>query len=521
MRRERSYYRVNSKLEYFDPREYDLAGRIAKLRTLHGVIETPYLFPVVDPRRQQPPLHELEKLGFNAFITNAYLFYRRNKGKPIDIHEALKWHHPIMTDSGGYQVLVYGDVEVDNQTIVNYEKKIGVDIGVILDIPTGTKMTWEEARDALQTTFKRAVEALPWIMDSKQLWVLPIQGAPYKDLVVYSSIRSWRYPYHIHAFGSPTVFLEKYDYDRVIDLVATAKLFLPPHKPLHVFGVGHPMIIPFLVAIGGDLFDSASYILYARDGRYMTETGTKRLDELSYLPCSCPVCSKYTASELRALPYNKRVELLSLHNLYILRKEINNTKQAIKEGRLWEYLEYKSKAHPSLRKAFEIVKKYIMLMNKYNPISKSGISAMFFIDSDSLSNPRLVKTKEITHNYVLARHRGKEIILFPAIKKPYNMMNLPDKNILLYHPYLGIFPPELSNTYPYFQHEEAIILGDIRKYSQHLIKDIRRIAPRSIVIYYVEDTWSEPLAREICKELGETCTITPYTETRERDSIGK
>ncbi len=487
-------------MEYFDPREYDLAGRIARLKTRHGVIETPYLFPVIDPTRQQPPLDTVRKLGFNAVITNAYLFYKRNRGRVKSVHESLNWKYPIMADSGGYQVLIYGDVEIDNTTIVNYEKKIGVDIGVILDIPTGTRMTFQEAWKAVQTTFDRAVEALPIIMDSDQLWVLPIQGAPYKELVKYSSIRAWRYPYHIHAFGSPTVFLEKYDYSKIVELVATAKLYLPPHKPLHIFGVGHPMILPFLVALGGDLFDSASYILYARDNRYMTETGTKRIDELSYLPCNCPVCSKYTAEEIRKLPSKERVKLLGLHNLYVLRKELLKTKQAIKEGRLWEYLEYKSKAHPTLRKAFEIIKKYINLMNKYNPLTKGSPYAMFLINVDSLYNPRLVNTRYSTLNNILTSYKGRRLGLYPALYKPYNQQEwisnkISKANILLYHPYLGIFPPELSNTYPYFQHEESIDTEFMDKYSEKIISEISNIKPVAITIYYVRNTWSEHIAR--------------------------
>ena len=50
-------------MEYYDPREYDLAGRIAKLRTKHGIIETPYLFPVIDPKKQIPAINVLEEIS--------------------------------------------------------------------------------------------------------------------------------------------------------------------------------------------------------------------------------------------------------------------------------------------------------------------------------------------------------------------------------------------------------------------------------------------------------------------------
>lgn len=504
-------------MEYYDPRDYDLAGRIARLKTRHGVIETPYLFPVVNPLRQQPSIEKLYELGFNAFITNAYLFYRRNKGEIRNIHEALGWNHVIMTDSGGYQILVYGSVEIDNKTIVEYEKKIGVDIGVILDIPTGTRMSWGEAREAVFETYKRAVEALPLIMDSDQLWVLPIQGSPYKDLLIYSSIKAWTLPYHIHALGSPTVLLEKYDYEKIVELTAIARIHLPPHKPLHVFGVGHPMIIPFLVALGADLFDSASYILYARDNRYMTETGTKRLEELQYLPCNCPVCSRYSVKELLEMPRYKRIELLALHNLYILKKELNNTKQAIKEGRLWEYLEYKSKAHPSLRKAFNILKKYLEYIKKYNPATKGTTLALLLNDSDSLINPRLSLTKENTKEYILKKYRGKQILLLPAIEKPFNQektylrtkKQYKGYEILFYHPFLGVFPPQLSNTYPFFQHEVGVIDKNvIENLVNELKKVILEINPEKIVLVKIGMKPYDDIIDELLKDKNLVSTYT-------------
>jgi len=320
-------------LEYYDPRDYELAGRIGVLKTNHGVIETPFLFPVIDPYRQAVSLDRIRDIGFNAFITNAYLLYRRMRGEVFNIHDYFNWNNPIMTDSGGYQVLVYGSIDVDNKTIISYEKNIETDIAVILDVPTGARMSWSEAYDALRETMKRGLEALPYLMDSKQLWVYPVQGAPYRDLVEYSSKTGSRLPYHIYALGSPTVFLEKYEYSVILELTITARRNLPPEKPLHVFGVGHPMIIPFLVAVGADLFDSASYILYARDNRMMFEWGTQNLNELHYIPCSCPVCSKYGVEELREMNIDERTALLALHNLYMIWRELLKTKQAIKEGR--------------------------------------------------------------------------------------------------------------------------------------------------------------------------------------------
>jgi 7-cyano-7-deazaguanine tRNA-ribosyltransferase len=498
---------------HFEPKEYELAGRIGKLKTRHGVIETPFLFPVVDPVRQAPGLSVLREMGYDGFITNAYLFYKRNNGEVKNIHQALNWDKPIMTDSGGYQVLIYGDVEVDNKTIVEYEKKIGVDIGVILDVPTGSKMTWDEALKAVRETYKRAVEALPLIMDSDQVWVLPIQGSPYKDLLVRSSIQAWRLPYQMYAIGSPTLLLERYEYSVIVEITALAKLHLPPDKPLHVFGVGHPMIIPFLVAMGADFFDSASYVLYARDGRYMTETGTKNVKDLTYLPCNCPVCSRYTAEELKELGSREREELIATHNLHVLMKELRNVKQHIREGRLWELLEYRSKSHPSLKRAFHVVKKYRELLEKYNPRSKPDGKALMIIDRDSLENPRLVHTRRRSLQVLESQVRGKKIILIPAHSKPFshqpeylklkvNHAGVGEEfEALFIHPALGVFHPSLSPTYPFYQHEGGITRDVLNhKLMAGLIDELlEKTGAQELII--LESSW---MSRELFERMKES-----------------
>lgn len=497
---------------FFETKKTDLAGRIGRLLTPHGVVETPYLFPVIDPARQVPDLDKIREVGFSGIITNAYLFYKRNQGKATSIHEYLKWNSVIMTDSGGYQILVYGDVEVDNRTIIEYEKRIGSDIAVILDIPTGSKMSLEEAEKAVHETYRRGLEALPLIEESNQLWVYPIQGAPYKDLVVRSAILARKLPYDIYAVGSPTVILEKYNYPKLVELVATVRMHIPPSKPLHVFGVGHPMIVPFLVAVGADLFDSASYILYARDGRYMTEAGTKNIRELSYFPCTCPVCSRYTPQEVLALPNSKKVELIALHNLYMLMKEIKTTKQYIKEGRLWELLEQRSRSHPALAAAFNIVKNYFKLLAKHAPLASPSGRAVFIISADSFFNPRIAINVKRGMEITLKDVEGKTIILIPAYKKPYDTQNeylaiVPwiekrdDVKIAFIHPVLGVFAPGLSVTYPYYQHickltKSSIAYEKLVKY----IRELVRKKPREVII--VNTSWMNSIADKLRDELA-------------------
>ncbi|NIM45993.1 MAG: tRNA-guanine transglycosylase, partial [Nitrososphaeria archaeon] len=60
-------------------------------------------------------------------------------------------------------------------------------------------------------------------------------------------------------------------FDLLVDMILTSKMNLPPNRPLHLFGAGHPLMFSLAVAMGCDLFDSAAYSIYAKENRYMTE----------------------------------------------------------------------------------------------------------------------------------------------------------------------------------------------------------------------------------------------------------
>jgi len=438
-------------------------------------LETPYIFPVIDPtlKNQIVGLDEIRSIGFNGIITNAYLL-KKNLKTVESIHERLNFDGIIMTDSGAYQILRYGHVETSNREIVQYQCDIGSDIGVILDMPTPYYVTRENALKSAEITLNRAIEVSDIINSCREtLWVLPIQGGTHLDVLSYYARRSteiFGYGYSIYALGSPTTLLENYILDKVVDMVYTVRSSVEPSRPLHLFGAGHPLIIPFVVALGVDLMDSASYILYAKDKRYITRRATYRLDELQYLPCSCPICSKYTAEELREIPGNEVTKLLALHNLYTLYAELKEIKECIKEGRLWEYLEEKARAHPAGRRAFEAVKKYLAYIYSRAPYSKPRGKGVFIVSEDSVYNPKiLIPRRKIIENMT----PEKEHIVFIPLRRPYETshyytaepVHTPSNercieitasssyDIYLYHPVLGIVPKHLLDTYPFSQFE--------------------------------------------------------------------
>src|SRR3972149_11714332 len=131
----------------FEILQKDICGRIGRLETSHGIVETPTIMPVVNPNIQTISPSELRKFGAEMTITNSYIIYRkqelRERTMNQGLHSLLDFNGPIMTDSGSYQLSVYGEVEVDNAQIVQFQQDIGSDIGVPLDIPTPPYVSWK------------------------------------------------------------------------------------------------------------------------------------------------------------------------------------------------------------------------------------------------------------------------------------------------------------------------------------------------------------------------------------------
>ncbi|MEM3533036.1 MAG: tRNA-guanine transglycosylase, partial [Nitrososphaerota archaeon] len=231
------------------------------------------------------------------------------------------------------------------------------------------------------------------------------------------------------------------------------------------------MLMPFAVAMGCDTFDSASYYLYAKEGRYMSYSGTLRLSMLDYFPCECEVCSKYSPEELRSLPDDERVKLLSLHNLSVCFREVMEIKQAIKDGRLMELLEIRARSHPRLYAAFKAMlsdKKLIELMELHTPISKRR--GMNLFDKLSLLRPEVSRTRGRLMAYVPAK-KSDTIVLISQIGGKHRSVEAAERMVkeklpevagkasygFFLNPY-GVVPAELKFVYPFSQTNFSISL---------------------------------------------------------------
>lgn len=436
----------------FEVRYSDLAARIGKLETPHGVVETPAFVPVVHPVRQTVSTQFLKRIGFDVVITNAYITLRHygDMARKRGIHDIIGYDGAVMTDSGGYQVLEYGSVEVEPAAMAQFEKDIKSDIPIPLDKPTGYGLDYERAKEYVTVTLKNAQETLAVVGDTDAIWVGPIQGAEHYDLVENSARSLDVMGFKLMALGSPVELMEAYEFATLARMIVAAKKVIPA-KPVHLFGAGHPLTIPLAVALGCDMFDSASYMLYAKDGRYMTPSGTVRLDELVYLSCQCPICSSQSLQELRGMRTDECVVEVAKHNLHVLKAEVDAVKQAIMDGRLWEYVMQKARAHPKLMEAAKLFKEIEMLEDG-TPLFKQR--ALFFYDAIDQHRP---EAKRFRRSVASFQSRRKKLVLCPEGQvhpfystRSYREMvkRFPDAQICSYNPFLGVIPAEISDVYP-------------------------------------------------------------------------
>jgi len=435
----------------------DLCGRIGILHSNHGKIETPAFVPVIHPVKQTIPLKKIREIGFDLVITNAYITRNSYGNEAIEkgIHNIIKFDGSIMTDSGGYQVLEYGDVDVTPSEMANYETKIKTDFAIPLDKPTGFGLPKAKAKSYVDHTLKIAKQTLKQSTKNGQIWLGPIQGGEHFDLVKKSTRALVDYGFKMLALGSPVEFMESYEYQLLAKMIITAKKQMPASIPLHLFGAGHPLTIPFAVALGCDTFDSASYMLYAKRDRYITQDGTRYISKISRFSCNCEICSNFTPQELVGLDNEERTNKIAIHNLYSIKSEVDRVKEAIFEGRLWEYVIKKARSHPKLYEVIPVFTENSDFFVKYTPKFKE--KAIFLFSKEDQFRPEV-----LSYHYMVRKFRSKkktlviskETSIKPAyLTNEYSRLREKFKDSTLiqfchYNPFLGLIPLEISDIFP-------------------------------------------------------------------------
>jgi len=432
----------------FELRDRDGLGRLGRFTTPHGTVDTPTLLPVINPNQVLiPPAEMRARFGAQAVITNAYILHRsmRERALAEGVHGLLDFDGPIMTDSGAFQQHVYGGVEVSNEEIVAFQRDIRADVGTVLDRFSEPDHTpARAAKDIAETLFRTRVASE---MRGGLLLAGTVQGSIYPDLRHECAEELSKLDVAVHAIGGVVPLMETYRFRDLATVILAAKEGLRPDRPVHLFGAGHPMVFGLAVLLGCDLFDSASYHKYARNGRLMFSDGTRHVEDLREVPCECPACSTATVESLRT---NER--LRAEHNLYASFAELRRVRQAVADGHLWELVERRCRSHPALLDALRELRHHNEFLERFEPLSRRG--AFYFVGPETQHRPILHRFRACLQERY---HPPKRfVVMFPEGARPYaaarkaeiaRLLQLVDSHFLVKSVW-GPVPIELDEMHP-------------------------------------------------------------------------
>ncbi|MFW9970097.1 MAG: tRNA guanosine(15) transglycosylase TgtA [Candidatus Odinarchaeota archaeon] len=454
--------------------DFDALGRIGNLTVNSKQMITPNLFPVVHPYKNVISTSDLKRIGAQCVFTNAYIIYQNTQiqGEILKkgLHSYLNFDGIIATDSGAFQKYMYKKDQLNVQAldIEKFQEDIGTDFAVILDEPVQPDDDYELAKRKVEITIERAKENIKRRSKNTCYWFGPIHGAKYDDLLKSSVIEMGKLDFGVYAIGGLVKSLLDYRFDLVIRILLNVKKDIVWNKPIHMFGLGLPQFFSLAVACGCDLMDSAAYILFAKENRYFTlSTGTRKLEKLEEFPCHCPICCEYNPKEMLKFDKKLRTELIAKHNLYLSFSELRTIRQAIKEGNLWELVEQRIRNHPTLVKAFKLIKQYFPLFEAHEKMYK--MHGRLYSSLESFERPLIYRYEIKIKNNFRVPEEAKFLIILPELdvkgdKSPSINFWLEEINnntiiqrkfihVTFFSDIYGIIPLELIATFPMGQYE--------------------------------------------------------------------
>ncbi|MEM2673745.1 MAG: tRNA-guanine transglycosylase, partial [Candidatus Bathyarchaeia archaeon] len=229
--------------------------------------------------------------------------------------------------------------------------KIGADIASTLDYPINCKPL-SESNNIIRTV-NNAKIAASLKKNSEMLLFASVNG--YDPSVIRNVIRHLKKHKCFDGFAIGSLMPKYSNFRFLIDMLLAAKLEAGD-TPIHVYGLGGPLIIHLLIYLGIDSFDS-SYFMVASGKRNYAIPGFGRIEfrnlhkYTSKPTCNCPICKTNSLQEIR-----RSRNLIALHNLWTLWNEIEQAKIAIRENRIEEYLTARLSKAKWAKKAFEYAK---------------------------------------------------------------------------------------------------------------------------------------------------------------------
>ena len=350
------------------------AARCGRLTLKRGVIETPVFMPVGTAGTVKAlDSDELAALGATIILANTYHLMMRPGEDTVrelgGLHRFMNWPHPILTDSGGYQVYSLAKLRKLTEAGVTFQshidgtshflsperaleiqQAIDSDIWMVLDECTPYPATLNEARTSMELTLQWAERSVCHFqkMETKSSLFPIVQGGMHEVLrrecvarlrdLDNKCFQGW-------AIGGLSVTEPT---ELTFQMVEATVLELPPEPPRYLMGMGLPTDIVEAVTRGIDMFDCVIPTRNARNGQLFTSQGALQIRHACHAKdprpidenCACMTCQKYSRAYLRHLYLAKEIlsaRLNTIHNIFYYLQLMKAIRQAIHEGRFQQW----------------------------------------------------------------------------------------------------------------------------------------------------------------------------------------
>lgn len=359
-----------------DPRTKARAGLI---QTDHGTIKTPVFMPV-GTRGSVKAVEQRELLEINAQIIlgNTYHLFQRPGVEVLEkfggLHSFMSWPRPILTDSGGFQIMSLSELRklsldgvefrshIDGtyyfftpETIIEVERQIGADIIMVLDECAPYPAEKEYVSKSIELTGNWAMRCKEKFESSKPFYNYNqylfgiVQGGTFLDMREKSAKELVAADFDGYAIGGLAVGEPADPMYHVTDFVTD---ILPDDKPRYLMGVGTPENLLEAVERGVDMFDCVMPTRNGRNAQAFTANGTINIKNAVYrfdesplcAECDCYACKTFSRAYIRHLFNVDEIlglQLVSLHNVRFFINLMEQMRLAITEGR---FVEFKSEA---------------------------------------------------------------------------------------------------------------------------------------------------------------------------------
>ncbi len=340
------------------------------VHTPHGDIQTPVFMPVgTQATVKSMTPEELEnEVKAQIILSNTYHLYLR-PGQDIvkeagGLHSFMKWNHPILTDSGGFQVFSLGDLRTISEegvefkshldgskhffspeSVMKTEEDLGADIIMAFDECCSYPSTYEYTKQSMERTTRWAKRCKAAHKTQNQALFGIIQGGFYEDLRKQSAEELIKLKLPGYAIGGISVGEPKEEFLKM--LYYTTPL-MPKDKPRYLMGVGSPDYLVEAALAGIDMCDCVLPTRVARNGTAMTWNGKVVVRNATYErdftpldpECDCYTCKNYTRAYIRHLVKTNEIlgiRLLSIHNLRFLTSLMERVRIEIENDNLLSF----------------------------------------------------------------------------------------------------------------------------------------------------------------------------------------